>query len=136
MIDFCTLLNAFINTHEATTTKTKDCKDRIINNVKPLYNKYFDTYKKNYNSEKVKDEDKRGQDYKQFEIFDKKKQKSEWNKEKAKTEMQKPLWFEINRKEFEELTGGIYNNQDNDDFKIKINKKTSDLENEKTFGQK
>ena len=47
--------------------------------------------------------------------------------------MQKPLWFEINGKEFEELTGGIYNNQDNNDFKIKINKKTSDLENAKKF---
>ena len=45
--------------------------------------------------------------------------------------MQKPLWFEINQKEFEELTGDIYNNQDNNDFKIKINKKTYDLENTK-----
>ena len=47
-------------------------------------NKYFDTYKKNYDSEKVKDEEKRGYDYKQFEIIDKKKQKSEWSEEKAK----------------------------------------------------
>ena len=46
MNDFYTLLNAFINTHEATTTETKDCKYRIMNNVKPLYNKYLDTYKK------------------------------------------------------------------------------------------
>ena len=46
MNDFYTLLNAFINTHEATTTKTKDRKDRIMNNVKPLYDKYFDTYNK------------------------------------------------------------------------------------------
>ena len=38
------------------------------------------------------------------------KQKSEWTKEKTKTEMQKPLWFETNPKEFEELTGDIYNN--------------------------
>ena len=44
--DFCALLNAFINTHEATTTETKDRKDRIMENVKQLYNKYFDTYKK------------------------------------------------------------------------------------------
>ena len=46
MNDFYTLLNAFINTHEATTTETKDRKDRIMNNVKPLYNKYLDAYRK------------------------------------------------------------------------------------------
>ena len=45
MIDFYTLLNAFINKHEATITETKDCKDRNMNNVRPLYNKYFDAYK-------------------------------------------------------------------------------------------
>ena len=46
MNDFCTLLNALINIHEATTTETKSCKNRILNNVNQLYNKYFDTYKK------------------------------------------------------------------------------------------
>ena len=130
MINFYTLLNPFINTHQATITETKDCKDRIMNNVKPIYDEYFSTYKKNYDSE-VKDKEKRGHDYKQFKIIGKKKQKLEWTKEKTKTEMQKPLWFEINQKEFEELTGDIYNNQDNNDFKIKINKKTYDLENTK-----
>ena len=70
MNDFYALLNAFINTHEATTTETKDRKNRIMNNVKQLYNKYLDTYKKNYNSEKVKYEEKIGRDYKQFEIID------------------------------------------------------------------
>ena len=56
-----------------------------------------------------------------------KKQQSEWTEEKTKTEMQKSLWFEINRKGFEKLTGDIYNNQDNNDFKIIINRKTCDL---------
>ena len=37
-------------------------------------------------------------------------------------EIQKPLWFERNRKELEELRGGIYNSQDNNDFKITMNK--------------
>ena len=60
MNDFYTLLNAFINTYETTTTETKDHKNRIMNNVKQLYNKYLDTYKKNYDGEKVKDEEKRG----------------------------------------------------------------------------
>ena len=43
--------------------------------------------------------------------------------------VQKP-WLEINRKEFEELTGDIYNNQGNNDFKIII-KKTYDLKDAK-----
>ena len=62
-------------------------------------------------------------------MIDKKKQKSKWTEEKTKREMQKPLWFEINKKEFEELTRNIYNNQDNNDFKIIINKRTYDLKN-------
>ena len=41
-----------------------------MNNVNQSYNKYFDTYKKHYDSEKVKDEEKRGLDYKQCEIND------------------------------------------------------------------
>ena len=47
MNDFYTLLNALINTHKATTPETKNCKTRILNNVNQLYNKYFNTYKKN-----------------------------------------------------------------------------------------
>ena len=49
--------------------------------------------------------------------------------------MQKPLWFEINKKEFEELTGDIYNNQDNNDFKIIINNRTYDLKNAKNLDE-
>ena len=45
--------------------------------------------------------------------------------------MQKPLWLEINRKEFEELTSDIYNNQDSNDFKIIKNKRTYDLKKAK-----
>ena len=58
MSDFYALLNVFINTDEATTTETKDRKNRIMKNLKQLYNKYLDTYKKNYNSVKVKDKEK------------------------------------------------------------------------------
>ena len=43
----------------------------------------------------------------------------------------KPTWFEINRNEFEELARDIYNNQDNNIFKIIINKRTYDLKNAK-----
>ena len=68
--DFYMLLNAFINTHKATNTETKNHKNRIVNNVNQLYNNYFDTYKKSYDIIKVKDKEKRGRDYKQFEIID------------------------------------------------------------------
>ena len=90
MNDFYTLLNAFNNTHKATTTETKDHKNRIMNNVKQLYNKYLDTYKKNYDSEKVKDEEKRGRDYKQFEIIDNGDQEPKSTK-KEETETKKTL---------------------------------------------
>ena len=42
-----------------------------------------------------------------------------------------PLWFRINKSEFDELKSNIYNNQNNKDFKITINKKTYDLKNAK-----
>ena len=45
-----------------------------MENVKQLYDKCFGTYKKIYDSEKVKEEEKRGRDYKQFEIIDNKDQ--------------------------------------------------------------
>ena len=44
--------------------------------------------------------------------------------ERIEGEMQKPLWVEINRPEFEELKRDIYDNQDDKDFKININKRT------------
>ena len=40
------LLNVFIDTHEVTTTETKNCKNIILNNVNQLYNDYFDLYQK------------------------------------------------------------------------------------------
>ena len=49
--------------------------------------------------------------------------------------MRKPLWFEINKKEFEELTGDIYHNQDNNDFKIIINNRTYDLKMQKNLAE-
>ena len=58
--------------------------------------------------------------------------KSEWTEEK----MQKPWWFKINKSNFEELTSSIYNDHNNEDFKITINKKTYDLENTNKFWKK
>ena len=59
MIDFYKLLNLFINAHVAITVETKGRKDRILSYVKPLYDKYFDAYKKNYNNKKLTDEEKK-----------------------------------------------------------------------------
>ena len=61
----------------------------------------------------------------------KKKHKKESTKEKIKGEFQKPLWFEIRKAEFKELTDDIYNNQDKKEFKTTVNKRTYDLKNEK-----
>ena len=47
-----------------------------------------------------------------------------------------PLWFRINKPEFDELTSNIYNNQNNKDFIITINKKMYDLKNAKYFWTK
>ena len=128
MNDFYTLVNAFINTHETTTTETKNRKNRIMNNVNQLYNKYFDTYKKNYDSEKVKDEEKRGRDYKQFEIIDNgdqepKSTKKEETETKKPDEIQKPIWVKLNKNDFDSLTQDVYNNLNNDEFKTTVNKK-------------
>ena len=63
--DFYALLNALINTHEETSTEKK---------IKKIVKIEFNIYKKNYYSEKIKDEKKRRHDYKQFEIIDNKDQ--------------------------------------------------------------
>ena len=43
--------------------------------------------------------------------------------EQTEEKMQIPLWFRINKSEFDELTSDIYENQNNKCFKITINKK-------------
>ena len=44
-----------------------------------------------------------------------------------------PLWFRINKSEFYVLKSNIYDNQNNKDLKITINKKTYDLKITKNF---
>ena len=50
--------------------------------------------------------------------------------------MQIPLWFKINKPEFDKLTSDIYDNENNKDFKITINEKTYDLKNTNKFWTK
>ena len=100
--EFYTLLNAFINTHKTTITETKYRKERVMKKVVRLYNDYFHLYEKNYNSKNIKDEEKKGRDYKHFEIIDNKNQdpkstKKEDTKAKKPDEIQKPLWIKLNK---------------------------------------
>ena len=88
--EFYKLLSDFRN-HKPNTTETKNCKNRILNNVKQLYNKYFDTHKINSDSENLNKRDEIFFDPNQFKLLDKKKQKSEWTEGKTKSEMQKLL---------------------------------------------
>ena len=124
---FSALLNAFINRHEATTIETKSRKNRIMNNVNQLYNKYFHTYKKKFDSEKVKDKEKIGPDYKQFKIINNgdqelKSTKKEETETKKPDEIQKPLWVKLNENDFDSLTQDVQNNLNNDEFKTTVNK--------------
>ena len=41
------------------------------------------------------------------------------------------MWFKIKGKDFEELARDIFNNQDNNDFRITINRRTYGLKNAK-----
>ena len=71
--NFYMILNAFINTHKATTTKTKNRKNKILNNVNQLYNDYFDVYKENYYSENLNERDEKIlKEFHQFKILGKK----------------------------------------------------------------
>ena len=56
---------------------------------------------------------------------------SQTKSEQTEEKMQKLWQFKINKPDFDELTNDIYDNQNNRDFKITINKKTYDLKNAK-----
>ena len=89
--------------------------------------------KKSHDSEKAKDKEKRGRDYKQFEIIDNgdkepRSTKKEETETKKLDEIQKPLWIELNKNDFDLLTQYIYNNLNNDKFKTTVDKKAYDLE--------
>ena len=132
--DFYKLLDSFINTHKATTNETKIRKNKILSYVKPLYNKYFNAYEKDYNSEKIEVEEKRGLDYKQFEIINNGDQAPKSTK-KEDTETKKPSCVKINKSDFNLLVQDINNNLNNDEFKIAVDKKTYNLKNARIFGK-
>ena len=55
-------------------------------------------------------------DTNQFKIFGKKKEKPMLTEGNIEREREKPLWFKLNKKDFEELTEHIYHNQDGNNF--------------------
>ena len=61
---------------------------------------------------------------------------SQIKSEQTEEKMQILLWFTINKSEFDKLKSNIYDNQNNKDFKITINKKTYDLKNANIFWTK
>ena len=109
-----------------------------MNIVQPLYDKYFDAYKENYDSEKVTDEEKRGRDYNQFKIIDNRDQgPKSTKKEKTGTiktnKIQKPLLVKISKNGFDLLIQDVYNNLNSNEFKTTVDKKTYDLKNAEKF---
>ena len=59
--------------------------------------------------------------------------KSEQTEENIERGPRKPLWFKINKPEFEELTRYIFNNENNKNFKITVNKRICNLKNAERF---
>ena len=72
--EFYELLSDFKN-HKPVTIETKHRKNRIMNNVNQLCDNYYDSYKNNYDSEELNEQDKMFFDPNQFKIFDEKNQK-------------------------------------------------------------
>ena len=60
-------------------------KNRILNNVKQLYNKYFNTFKKKYDSQNLNKRDEFFFEHNKFKMLG--KQKSEWTEVKTEREM-------------------------------------------------
>ena len=58
----------------------------------------INTLIKNCDSEDLNEKVEKCFDHNQFKIIDKKKQKSESTEEYTERELQKPLWFEMNKK--------------------------------------
>ena len=84
----CNLLSNFEN-QKPTNNKTKNFKGRILNNINQLYNKYFDTYKRKYDSENLNKRDEKYFDPNQFKII-----KKEFE-EKTDRKIQKLVQFKI-----------------------------------------
>ena len=110
MNDFYALSYASVNTHKATSTETKDCKERQKEGVTINSLKQFITEIKSQNQLKKKR-----------------------SRPKNPDEIQKLSFVKLNKNNFDSLIQDVYNNLNNDEFKINVDKKTYDLKNVKGF---
>ena len=94
--EFYELLSDFKN-YKPITIKIINRKNRILNNVNQLYNKYLDTYKKKYDSEDLDERDENFLTLTNLKYLIRKNTNQSGLK-KILTEMQKPLWFKLNKK--------------------------------------
>ena len=83
-------------------------------------------------------QEKKGRDYRQFKIIDNgnqepKSTKKELTETKGPDKMQKPLWTELNKNDFNALIRDADDNLDNNEFKTTIDGKTYNLKNAKKF---
>ena len=136
------LLRDFKN-YKSITTETKSCKNRILNNVNQLYNKYFDTYKKNPDSEDI---NKRNENFfmlTSLKYLVRKKKKSSSYEDRSDTrqpqqleqlkldEIQKPLCLKVSRENFISLIKDVVDNLNNDKYKTTVDGNKYDLKNAK-----
>ena len=115
---------------------TKKHNNKVMNKVHQLYFKYFDTYKKECNSDDLNKEDKNFFDPNQYKILSNKKQK--WSigqptqsKQLNLNELSKISWIEVPRKNFELLIKEVANNLEDKDYKITVKGVYYDLKRQK-----
>ena len=72
-------------------------KERIMNNVDELYEKYYNACKNDYgNDDELKEDKKKKADYKQFELFDKTDRNLKSDEETKKTKTKEIEYLEKN----------------------------------------
>ena len=108
-----------------------------MNKVHQLYYKYFGTYKKEYDSEDLNEEDKNF-DNNQYKIPSKKKQKPSIEqpmqlKQLNSNEISKPSWIEGSRKDFDLLIEDVSDSLANKDYKTTLNDVNYDFKKAEEF---
>ena len=90
-------------------------QNKMIHVVYQIFNSFG--FNKEFAPLLSKKESEKTEEKMQIPLFSKKES------EQTEDEIQIPLWFKINKPELDELTNNIYDNQNNKEFKITINKK-------------
>ena len=111
---------------------TKKRKNEVMNNTHQLYNKYLNTYKKEYDCGDLNKEDKKKIDPNLYKILGKKKQKSGIKqptqlKQLNPNEISKSLWIEVPRNDFISFIKDVVDNLDNKDYQTTVDGLKYDL---------